>query len=463
MKIIFPLLAFYFFPFNTIVSQDVNIFLTGKEFQTPVELNVIFLENLTHPSQVMLSNLPTGITTYRINLSKGMVLGTGDELLHEPYGVFTLSNVPGLLKLLLRLPYDDYMNIDFFNINGRKLHEERLWFRRGGTRIEITGRANGMIILKISGKSLKFNAKFLGDGTGENVEIVSFPGNSLLKSGEASISDPVSLLPEFIYTPGDTIRFSVFKVGHYTSTIVCIPEHDDSCTLYLSIPCPAVPVVNDFDGNMYNTVQIGDQCWMRENLNSTHYADGTPLVDGTGVGPIFGDYTTPYWFNYDDSVYNSITYGKLYTWAAVVHGTSGSKPSSGCVQGICPVGWHVPGDGEWIQLERFLGMSLFQANLVGEWRGTNEGGKLKENGTVNWHFPNTGATNESGFTALPGGLRNNQGLYMSKNYSAYWWTSTEYPGTTSAADRWIVHEMSKIWRNYGSKNFARSVRCLKDF
>ncbi|MFH1161130.1 MAG: fibrobacter succinogenes major paralogous domain-containing protein [bacterium] len=216
------------------------------------------------------------------------------------------------------------------------------------------------------------------------------------------------------------------------------------------------------EGRDYCTVQIGAQCWFQENLSTTHYADGTPLVDGTGVGPIFGDYTTPYWFNYEDSAYNSLTYGKLYTWAAVMHGSESCNSNPSGVQGICPGGWHVPSDSEWMQLEMFLGMSSEEANKVMEWRGTDEGGKMKEPGTTHWLTPNVGATNESGFTALPGGVRNEEGLFMAKKYQGYWWSSTEYPGTTASAFRCINYDIPMIWRNFEFKNSAFSVRCLKD-
>ena len=157
------------------------------------------------------------------------------------------------------------------------------------------------------------------------------------------------------------------------------------------------------DGQVYNIVKIGNQWWMAENLNATKYADGTPLVDGTGAGDISGDLTTTYYFWYDDdSATYSDTYGALYTWAAAMNGEPSSDKIPSCVQGICPYGFRLPSDAEWKEMEMSLGMSQEEVNNE-FYRGTNEGGMLKD--TALWDSPNTGATNSSGFTALPGGLR----------------------------------------------------------
>ncbi|GAG63281.1 unnamed protein product, partial [marine sediment metagenome] len=175
-----------------------------------------------------------------------------------------------------------------------------------------------------------------------------------------------------------------------------------------TFPCE---IVTDYDGNSYKTTKIGNQIWMAENLNSTRYADGTPLVSGTGAGDITGDYTTKYYFWYDDdSITYADTYGALYTWAAVMNGTSSSDNNPSGVQGVCPDGWHLPSDTAWKELEMYLGMSQTDADNEG-WRGTDEGGKLKETDTAHWDSPNTGATNSSGFTALPSGYRDNSAGY----------------------------------------------------
>ena len=165
------------------------------------------------------------------------------------------------------------------------------------------------------------------------------------------------------------------------------------------------PVI-DIDGNIYQTVKIGDQIWMAGNLKVTHFPDGSviPLVEDNAYWNSLETNELAYcWYN--NEINNRDLYGGLYTWAAAMNGQSSSIANPSQVQGICPDGWHLPSDAEWTQLFNFLG-------------GTSvAGGKLKEAGTINWSSPNTGATNESGFTALPSGLRYPDGGFISEGGS----------------------------------------------
>jgi uncharacterized protein (TIGR02145 family) len=207
--------------------------------------------------------------------------------------------------------------------------------------------------------------------------------------------------------------------------------------------------ISDFDGNNYNTVQIGNQCWTKENMKTTHFSDGTALVDGTNAGNIYGQYTTKYWFVYDNNISNKATYGLLYNWAAVMNGAASSNNNPSGVQGVCPTGWHVPSDAEWTILTNFLG---------GE---SVAGGKLKEAGTAHWFSPNTGATNESGFTALPGGYRDYTNWYSSINMTGYWWSSTEASYTLTWT-RFIYSYSAQLYRSNLHKSYSHSVRCIRD-
>ncbi len=127
---------------------------------------------------------------------------------------------------------------------------------------------------------------------------------------------------------------------------------------------------------------------------------------------------------------------------------------------IAPEGWHVPTDAEWKQLEMYLGMSQAEADTYG-WRGTDEGGKLKETGTTHWNSPNAGATNESGFTALPGGWRNIDGTFYAMGDIAIFWSSTEY-NSPYAWRRRLDYDNSRVRRGNSSKQDGFSVRCVRD-
>ncbi len=193
--------------------------------------------------------------------------------------------------------------------------------------------------------------------------------------------------------------------------------------------------VTDVDGNKYETVRIGDQVWMKENLKVSHYQNGDPIATNLSndkwAKTTSGAFAI---FNNDDA--NNIKYGKLYNWYAVVD-----------KRNVCPVGWHVPSDQEWTTLANYLG-------------GENvAGGKMKAR--TGWNSPNIGATNESGFSGLPGGLRFNDGTYGNIGYYGYWWSSTEY-STTYAWYRFLNYTNGYSSRFNSNRQNGFSVRCLMD-
>ncbi len=212
---------------------------------------------------------------------------------------------------------------------------------------------------------------------------------------------------------------------------------------------PETGTVIDIDGNIYNTVKIGEQWWMAENLKVTHYRNGDGISNVTG-GTTWAGLTTGAYCEYNNDINNVATYGRLYNWYAVND-----------ARNLAPAGWHVASDEEWKQLEMYLGMSQAQADSV-EWRGSNEGGKLKETGTTHWSSPNTGATNVSGFSALPTGSRYDDGNYGGIGVYAGFWTSTE-SSSNGAWNRSLYYLYSGVHRFYGhDQRFGFSVRCIKD-
>jgi uncharacterized protein (TIGR02145 family) len=214
------------------------------------------------------------------------------------------------------------------------------------------------------------------------------------------------------------------------------------------------PAIQDSrDGNIYQYVTIGSQIWMAENL-----AYLPSVVDPATGSEDAGHETECYYYVYDyngtnvaaaKATANYTSYGVLYNWTATLAGASSSSANPSGVQGICPDGWHLPSDAEWTILTTYLeGESV-------------AGGKMKETGTTHWTSPNTGATNESGFTALPGGTRYNNGTFGIIGYNGTWWSSTE-SGTSTAWSRKLYYDYSYVGR-YGSlKGSGYSVRCLRN-
>lgn len=204
--------------------------------------------------------------------------------------------------------------------------------------------------------------------------------------------------------------------------------------------------VSDIDGNTYKTIQIGNQIWMAENLRTKKYSDGTPLIDGIGLGDISSDYITKYYFSYNDDPNYAYTFGYLYTWAAVMNGEASSNTNPSGVRGVCPTGWHVPSIAEWNELESYLDYN-------------DAGGKLKEVGTDHWLSPNTGATNETGFTALPGGYKAYNGVFFGLYERTFLWMSC---CEGAFATDLIRYDVSGLSSTGDSRVFGHSVRCVQD-
>ena len=208
-------------------------------------------------------------------------------------------------------------------------------------------------------------------------------------------------------------------------------------------------------------VQIGDQVWMKENLKVTHYADGTliPMVEGKTEWIALTETSKAYCW-YDNSTTNRDIYGGLYNWAGAMNGAASSDDNPSGVQGVCPDGWHIPSDSEWKKMEMYLGMSQGDADIQG-YRGTDEGDKLKEAGNTHWTSLGHTGTNESGFTALPGGHRYIDGVFTTLVDMAFFGSSTEIFGN-EVLDRRLHGISSEVGRYNPKKNYGLSVRCVKD-
>jgi uncharacterized protein (TIGR02145 family) len=194
--------------------------------------------------------------------------------------------------------------------------------------------------------------------------------------------------------------------------------------------------ITDIDNNHYRIVQIGSQIWMAENLRTIRYNNGSAIPLVTDVIE-WMSITTPgfCWYNNDAATY--YTYGALYNWYTVNTGN------------LAPDGWHVPTDAEWTTLTNYIG---------GE---SVAGGKLKEKGTTHWNWPNSLATNETGFTGLPGGYRIKEGLFGELQSSGYWWSSTAIIPNV-AWFRSLNYNFSYILISNYDENYGLSVRCVRD-
>jgi len=205
---------------------------------------------------------------------------------------------------------------------------------------------------------------------------------------------------------------------------------DPDCGLEMS-------TMTDYDGNTYYTVKIGEQWWMAENLKVTHYRDGSVIPHVNDASWSSADYGAYCEYMTDENYVAG--FGRLYNWFAVDDSRN-----------IAPEGWHVPSNAEWQTLVDYLGGDAVA------------GGKMKETGTASWISPNTGATDESGFHALPGGLRYDFGAFAGMGSVAWFWSSTE-----SYSDYAWIREMTYNYAgvnsyDMGDKNNGMAIRCVKD-
>jgi len=228
--------------------------------------------------------------------------------------------------------------------------------------------------------------------------------------------------------------------------------------------------LKDIDGNFYNTVKIGNQVWMAENLKTTKFANGTaiPLVNTNSTWDALTATSKAYcWYN--DDIANKATYGALYTWAAAMNGAASVIANPSGVQGVCPTGWHLPSDAEWTQMENYLADNGYNYD------GTTGGGGAKiakaMSNISGWSaYSGVGAVgntdypayrNKSGFTALPGGLRAFSGEFYQIGDYGCWWSTTE-AGAASALNRLIYYVVSNVGSFTYSKEVGFSVRCVRD-
>jgi uncharacterized protein (TIGR02145 family) len=191
-------------------------------------------------------------------------------------------------------------------------------------------------------------------------------------------------------------------------------------------------LVKDIDGNSYQTVQIGDQIWMKENLRTTKFNDGTVIPEDNLT---WNERTDAAWSHVNEDPANNARYGKLYNGFAVISGK------------LCPEGWRMPTVDDWDELNEFLESSV--------------GGKLKA--TTDWDEPNADATNSSGFTALPAGQRDINGNWNDFGVYAYFWTITPNEFETDKLNtRNLLHTFAGLLTGYADKIYGYSCRCIKE-
>ena len=401
----FTFFVSFLFAAAVLQAQDYLISFTGSGQSTSVDS--VQVENLTQGTTLSLD----GNDVLHLLGTVGINAPTDNE-----------SNVKIYPNPMVESTFVEFTNLktelvclEIFNEMGILFAKHNKLVQQGRQRFEISGLNAGIYTVNVSTADWKYAAKLISLGKSSGNTAIEHQGTDGGSSPENALKSTKNII-EMQYYDGEILLFACFS-ENYTIIFTLVPTQSQTVNSEF-ISC------SDEDGNNYAVVTIGDQIWMAENLN----------------------YETANSWWYDNNSTNGDVYGRLYTWDAALT--------------ACPGGWHLPSDAEWKTLEMYLGMSQSEADAI-DWRGTDEGGKLKEAGTGHWDAPNTGATNSSGFSALPGGYRVASGGFGNLSNGGHWWSATEY-SSPYAWNRSLFYLMGKVMRYYASKESSYSVRCLKD-
>jgi uncharacterized protein (TIGR02145 family) len=407
-------------PFTTkTLAFSYNITFTGSGASTSVES--VIVQNLTKGTTV---TVPTGNT---LNLND--VISSIDQ---PSINIGAIHIYPNPLQdksnLTFFAPQAGNTQINVFGVDGRNLTRINSNLQEGNNTFQLS-LAPGAYILKVNGNGYTYAQRVISQSNATEKPTLSFIGNQKPTNSQPQKTKNGGAVTSMLYSVGDQLIYKGIS-GNYTTIVTDKPTESKTTNFYF-VEC------KDADDNYYPVVVIGSQIWMAENLKTTSYRTGESVSNVTNAAT-WGNTTFGAWCDYDNLDANGLKYGHLYNWYA-----------SSDTRNIAPIGWRIPTDAEWTTLTTYLG---------GE---SIAGAKLKESGVNNWTSPNVGATNETGFSALPAGDRVSNVTFGSLNNSGYWWSSTQYDVNT-AWFRFIDFNNYTVGRSNLGKMYGFSIRCLSD-
>jgi uncharacterized protein (TIGR02145 family) len=411
-------------------SQVITITFEGTLNGASIPLDSILVMNLTAGGDTTIY-FPDNVLVLG-STSLNEIGGQGPVLRNQP------NPFAGATDILVSTRNSGQALLTVYDATGREVAAYDGSLAVGQHRFRFTAATPGVHVLTVSQGAERATHRLVATAGEPSATGLTYAGGTRIDG--TTKSDRVL----FTWTPGDALRYIGYATDAgvvHSAAIDEVPVATATRTfeLFAGLACPEAPTVTDIDGNVYRTVQIGGQCWTAENLRTSTYANGVPIPNVTD-GNQWGDLpTTGAWVHYENNASYENPYGKLYNWYAVLD-----------PRNVCPTNWHVPTDGEWTVLTDYLG---------GE---SVAGGKMKSTGTQYWQDLNTGATNESGFSGLPGGFRYySNGTFNFLGYNGYWWSASE-SGAENAWYRTLSTYNAGIYRYSINKRDGFSVRCLRD-
>ena len=469
MRKIFTITVIYLLSIVSSQAQSLSITFTGHDiYNDYIQLTRVevynnhkgWQETLTWPDTVLWLSA-TGIDDFGTCHVASIKLSQNSP---NPFEGTTFVN--------LQVSEPGTVTIAVTDIAGRVVGTNHYLASRPGTySLRISLPLAGFYFLKASQKGKTASVKMVNLGNGSDYAITlsgdaaeTFHDKAIetefrprgISNNPFDIGDQLEVIGYTNFRGEEMVSGHVTRSPHESQTI----ELPFTMSLKDSLPCPGFPTLTDIEGNVYNTVQIGLQCWMRENLRVTKYADGTDIPNSSIDNY---SYTDPYYYDYDSSGIPLEERGYLYNWPAVMHGEASSNSNPSHVQGICPTGWHVPSIAEWTQLTNYIknqtvytcgpNINYFIAKAMASttwWDSTSYNCSIGNDLTAN---------NITGFSAVPAG---HYGAIMEKaGTETEFWSST---GTFPMASSYLrLIAWSALEAQYNSSNSSGfSVRCVRD-
>ena len=469
MKKTLPLIAMMIFCVIAMAQSHLTLLFTCR---TPdgqwVKLDGVTVENLSfggkekivYPDTIYILNVGVGIETIEAKYTSAL------RATSNPFNGTTTVN--------LQMPEHGDVQMEISDIQGRVIQANKYTVQYGTNSFRVSLSTPGIYMLtaRVHGKTL--SAKLVNTGNGGK-DAIEYNGTVIMsqqqiKSDKASSSHPFQL--------GDQMRYVAYCKGIASVDVTQSQSQSEEITLVFTtpspapgdaVPCPNAPTVMDYDGNVYNTVQIGNQCWMRENLRTTHYANGGSIPAGSTASDVPASYTAPYYYSYTSSGVPLEERGYLYNWRAVMHNANSSDANPSGVQGICPDGWHVPSNAEWTQLVDYVSSQsqyvCYEEQGIAKALSSTSGwisGDWSNPCSVSWVQSSNNAT---GFSAVPAGILYGPNWEFDEaGEFAFFWSSTldsEHPDVYASA--LIINRFEwYVRRNVEARFNGLSVRCLRN-
>ncbi len=415
-----------------------------------VPLNSILIENLTQGGDTTLYSPDTVLVL-------DYITGMNENFAFDDNSFSLSQNYPNPMKdkttVSLYLPEKENILITVSDVIGREIINQVFQLEQGKHTLTFyPGRESLYFLTARADKQNRTIKMFNSPSDAYASGYCKLVYNGQQKTGTGDYKSG-NALNNFVFDLGDMLKFTSLT-DQGLRVITSSPTGDHIYYFhYTGDPCPGAPTVTDIDGNVYNTVQIGNQCWMKENLKTKTYQNGTAIPNVTDDN-FWSNLTSGAYVWYDNDITWKDSYGALYNWWATI------DPN-----GLCPTGWHVPSHDEWTDLTDYIGGAGYpHGDELKSCRQVTSplGGGCNTSEHPRWSQPWTHwGTDEYGFSGLPGGYRYSSGYFLTIGYHGHWWSSTE----SSSSDAIVLglnYDYGYVSGGALNKHYGFSVRCLRD-